>query len=115
MATGSRIRQPNLASTRPVTVINSEELTFQGATRVEDPVNNLPQAFADQGGNISNGSSGTATINLRNPGVPRTLVLIDRRRMSAGPPGGTETDIASGLNQIPGSLVEHVDVGGGLW
>ena len=64
--TGSRIPQPNLTAVSPVTVLNSQEVRLSGATRAEDLVNSLPQAFASQSGNLSNGSTGTATINLRN-------------------------------------------------
>ena len=55
-------------------------------TRVEDLVNNLPQAFADFGGNISNGATGAATVNLRGLGSQRTLVLVNSRRLMPGDP-----------------------------
>ncbi|HYE50802.1 MAG TPA: TonB-dependent receptor plug domain-containing protein, partial [Azospirillaceae bacterium] len=109
--TGSRIRSANLVSTSPVTVIGSEEVKLQGTTRVEDLVNNLPQAFADQGGAVSNGASGTATVNLRNLGPTRTLVLVDGRRLPAGTPtSGTAANVAPDLNQIPAALIERVEV-----
>ncbi|HYE50039.1 MAG TPA: TonB-dependent receptor plug domain-containing protein, partial [Azospirillaceae bacterium] len=97
-------------STSPVTVIGNEEVKLQGTTRVEDLINNLPQAFADQGGNLANGATGTATVNLRNLGPTRTLVLIDGRRMPAGTPGGTDSSAAPDLNQIPAALIERVEV-----
>lgn len=104
--TGSRIKSVNLTGNSPVTVVNSQELKFEGTTRVEDLVNNLPQAFADQGGNISNGSTGTASVNLRNLGSARTLVLVDGKRLSPGNPGDTNAD----LNFIPSQLVDRVEV-----
>ena len=82
--TGTRIPQPNLTSASPVTVISSQEVKLQGTSRTEDLINSLPQSFAAQGSNISNGSSGTATVNLRNLGASRTLVLINGRRLIAG-------------------------------
>ena len=60
VVTGSRIRQPNLESASPVTVVTAQEFAETGTTRVEDLVNSLPQVFAGQGSNISNGSTGTA-------------------------------------------------------
>ena len=75
--------------------------------QVEDLINNLPQVFAGQGGSISNGASGTATVNLRGLGSARTMVLINGRRMVAGSPGGPE---APDLNQIPAPLIERVEV-----
>src|SRR5688500_4603154 len=82
LVTGSRIPQPNLTSTSPVTVVNSQEVKLTGTTRTEDLINSLPQAFAAQGGNIANGASGTATINLRGLGSERTLVLLNGRRLA---------------------------------
>ena len=61
-------------------------MKIEGVTRVEDLINNLPQAFADFGGNLSNGATGTATVNLRGLGPQRTLVLINGRRLMPGDP-----------------------------
>jgi iron complex outermembrane recepter protein len=106
VVTGSRIPQPNLSTTSPVTQITAEDLTTQGVTRVEDLVNQLPQAFAAQNSTVSNGSTGTATVDLRGLGSERTLVLIDGRRMPYGSPFEASAD----LNQIPGQLIERVEV-----
>ncbi|GAA4766017.1 TonB-dependent receptor [Stakelama sediminis] len=106
IVTGSRIPQPNLTSVSPVTVVNSQEFKLTGTTRTEDLLNSLPQVFADQGGGIANGATGTATVNLRNLGANRTLVLIDGRRLVPGDP----TDSAADLNFIPAALVKRVDV-----
>jgi outer membrane receptor protein involved in Fe transport len=106
VVTGSRIPQPNLTSVSPVTVINSQEVRLSGTTRAEDLINSLPQAVASQSGNISNGSSGTATINLRNLGSQRTLVLINGRRLVPGDPISSAADI----NAVPATLITRVDV-----
>lgn len=106
VVTGSRIPTPNLTSASPVTVINSQEVKLTGVTRVEDLINQLPQAFGDQGGNVSNGSTGTSTINLRNLGANRTLVLINGRRLVPG----DVSDSAADVNFIPSSLIKRVDV-----
>lgn len=106
VVTGSRIRQPNLDSASPITVVSSEEFKQTGTTRVEDLVNSLPQVFAGQGGNIANGASGIATLNLRGLGSERTLVLLNNRRLVPGDPGTSAADI----NVIPASLIKRVDV-----
>lgn len=106
IVTGSRIPQPNLTTTSPVTQVTGEDIDVQGVTRVEDLVNQLPQAFAAQNSTVSNGASGTASVDLRALGPDRTLVLIDGRRMGYGSPNDTAAD----LNQIPGQLVERVEV-----
>ena len=106
VVTGSRIRQPNLTTTSPVTQVTGEDIDIQGVTRVEDLVTQLPQAFAAQNSTVANGASGTATVSLRNLGSSRTLVLIDGKRMGYGSP----QDDAADLNQIPGQMVERVEV-----
>ena len=111
VVTGSRIVQPGLQAISPVTTVSNEEFKNQGVTRVEDLLNNLPQVVSDQAGNISNGSSGTAAVDLRGLGPNRTLVLINGRRLMPGAPSnvGTTNGVAD-LNQIPAALVERVDV-----
>ena len=84
VVTGSRIAQPNLETTSPVTQVTADDIATQGVTRVEDLVNQLPQAFAAQNASVSNGATGTATVNLRGLGSARTLVLVDGRRMPYG-------------------------------
>jgi iron complex outermembrane recepter protein len=108
VVTGSRIQQANVTASSPVTQIGQEELTFTGITRVEDFIRYLPQVYIEQSTGISNGSTGTATINLRNLGPERTLVLVNGRRLPPGSPlqGGEVSDV----NQIPGALIERVEV-----
>ena len=107
VVTGSRIRSLNAASSSPVTTVNASELKYQGTTRVEDLLNNLPQVVASQGSSVSNGSDGTANIDLRGLGASRTLTLIDGKRVQPGSPTGTS---AVDINFIPGQLIERIDV-----
>lgn len=111
VVTGSRIASPNLVATSPITVVGQDEIKYQGTTRVEDLINSLPQAFAAQSSQVSNGSTGTATVNLRNLGAVRTLVLVDGRRLPPGSPGSGGS--APDINQIPGALIERVEVATG--
>lgn len=106
--TGSRIENANLASASPVTVLSAEDIAFSGMTRIEDVLGTMPQLYVNQGTGQSNGATGTATLNLRNLGDPRTLVLVNGRRLPSGSPiqGGLGVDI----NQIPGSLIKSVEV-----
>ena len=108
VVTGSRIQQANLFSSSPVIQVEAEDLSFQGTVRVEDMLRNLPQVFSGQNASQSNGATGTATLNLRNLGAERTLVLVNGRRLPAGSPlqGGVGADI----NQIPAALIESVEV-----
>ncbi len=106
VVTGSRIPQPNLTSISPVTAVSNAEIKLEGTTRIEDLLNSLPQVFADQGSSITNGATGTATVNLRGLGAQRTLVLINGRRLLPGDP----LDPVADLNNIPAQLVERVDI-----
>ncbi|MCH9691627.1 MAG: TonB-dependent receptor plug domain-containing protein, partial [Gammaproteobacteria bacterium] len=108
VVTGSRIERANDVSVSPVTAVSAEDFKATGVVRVEDLINTLPQVAATQTSTVSNGSTGTATVSLRGLEAKRTLVLIDGRRMPTGSPlaEGSGAD----LNQIPGSLVERVEV-----
>ncbi|HEY4113642.1 MAG TPA: TonB-dependent receptor [Rhizomicrobium sp.] len=106
MVTGSRIPQTGLYSSSPVTAVGQQEMKFEGTTNVEDLINNLPQAFASFGTMEANGATGTATVDLRDLGPKRTLVLIDGKRLMPGDPSEPVAD----LNQIPAALVDHVEV-----
>ena len=99
-----------MTSVSPVTSVSNAEIQLTGTTRVEDLVNALPQAFSGQGSSIGNGSTGTATVDLRGLGVQRTLVLIDGRRLVPGNPAFSNSSPVADLNFIPASLVERVDV-----
>lgn len=104
--TGSRIPTANLEGTSPVTTISAKDIKTDGVRNVESLLNNMPQVFADQGGNVVNGATGTATVNLRGLGAERTLVLVNGKRL----PMGSPTNTAADLNQIPAPLIKRVEV-----
>lgn len=104
--TGSLIPRPTLEAMSPVSVLEPEEITFTGTMRMEDLMTQLPQVFQSQNSTISNGASGTATVDLRNLGSVRTLVLLNGRRLPSGDAWATAPD----LNFIPAALVKRVDV-----
>jgi outer membrane receptor protein involved in Fe transport len=62
--------------------------------------------FAAQGSNVSNGASGTATVDLRGLGSKRNLVLVNGKRLQAGDTGNPVADI----DFIPNQLIKRVDV-----
>lgn len=108
VVTGSRIVSPNLQSASPITTVTGDDLKLQGTTRVEDLINSLPQAFVAQSSGVSNGASGTATVNLRNFGTDRTLVLVNGRRLPPGDPSGGGS--AADVNIVPAFMVKRVDL-----
>lgn len=112
VVTGSRISTPNMTSISPVTAISNEDIVATGKVRVEDIINQLPQAMAAQGSTISNGSTGAATVDLRGLNAKRTLVLINGRRLMPGNPDSAPNPNsgAPDLNQVPRALIERVEV-----
>ena len=103
--TGTLIPRPNLNSLSPVTVVDvAEELALTGTTRIEDLLISLPQVFAGQNSTISNGATGTASINLRYLGEGRSLILVNGRRLAFGDQFGAD------INSIPAPLVKRVDI-----
>jgi outer membrane receptor protein involved in Fe transport len=107
VVTGSRIAtDPNLTTSSPVTTVRAAEITYTGVTRVEDLVNDLPQITPELSANESNGATGTATLDLRGLGSDRTLVLTNGHRMGFGDVFALAPDV----NQIPGALVERIEI-----
>ncbi|WP_243457040.1 TonB-dependent receptor plug domain-containing protein [Parasphingorhabdus cellanae] len=110
VVTGSRITNPNLELSSPVSVVGRDEIDLQPSLTAEELIRELPGVVADLGSSVNNGSEGTAEINLRGLGANRNLVLLDNRRLvPAGLTGVTDT------NLIPLALIERVDIvtGGG--
>ena len=105
IVTGTRIARPDLEAASPVTVVTSQALKLAGTTGVEEFLRDVPQATAAIGGNTNNGNPGVATIDLRNLGEARTLVLVDGKRFVP-----YDGDGIVDLNMIPSSLVERVEV-----
>lgn len=109
IVTGSRIPQPNLESSAPVTVVNSEDIKLQGTTKMEDLLNSLPGVSASQASTLANGADGTASVDLRGLGTSRTLTLVNGRRLLPGDPSPTSGSAAD-INIIPASIVKRVEV-----
>ncbi|WP_237709181.1 TonB-dependent receptor domain-containing protein [Sphingomonas elodea] len=100
--TGTRIRRPDLESNSPLTSVDAQEIRYQGAVNAETLLNRLPQFTPDANENVSNGSDGTAQINLRGLGSNRVLTLINGQRVLSSQ--------ATNINFIPTALIERVDV-----
>jgi iron complex outermembrane recepter protein len=104
--TGSRIRSANITSTSPVTQLGAEEIQNIRAITIEDISTKLPQ-FSGGVGSTSAGSDafGAQTLNLRDLGQSRTLVLINGTRAV---PFSFRN--AVDVNFVPAPLLKRVDV-----
>lgn len=109
IVTGSRIRSPTLTSPSPLQVITEESLENTGATHVQEVLQLNPAVGRPDRGRTRDAQDtnpGLATVDLRNLGADRTLVLIDGRRTVAGIPGTAQVD----LSMIPAPFIERVDI-----
>ncbi|MDB5733248.1 MAG: TonB-dependent receptor, partial [Variovorax sp.] len=111
VVTGSRIRQPNLESASPVTVITGDQLFETGSVSIGDQLNDLPQlrsTFSQANSTRFLGTRGLSLLDLRGLGTQRTLVLVNGRRHVAADvlSNGVSVDI----NTIPADLVLRTDV-----
>ncbi len=104
--TGSRIINPIVTSSAPVTEIGEQEFDFTGTTRVEDLLQDYPQVGIGSDSFINNGSQGFPSVSLRGLGSVRTLTLVNGQRL---PPGGIRSE-ARDLNQVPAALVKRVEI-----
>lgn len=110
VVTGTRIVRDGYDAPTPVTVVGTEQIAQQASPKVIDYLTTLPAfsgnatpASATQ--TISSGESGTSSVNLRDLGTNRTLVLIDGQRAV----GSTITGRVD-INSIPSQLIERVEV-----
>jgi len=105
VVTGSRIKRPELTSNSPIAVIDSESLKLANTVNPEEFLRDDPRFVAAIGSNSNNGNDGSATVDLRNLGEARTLVLIDGKRFTPYDYQGYVD-----LSMIPTALLERVEV-----
>jgi outer membrane receptor protein involved in Fe transport len=110
IVTGSRIARDGFEAPTPLTIVGVEQMQQQATPNLIDYITTLP-SFAgnytpqNSTQNVSAGTAGTSSINLRNLGTTRTLVLIDGQRSVAS----TITGLVD-INTIPSQLIERVEV-----
>jgi outer membrane receptor protein involved in Fe transport len=112
VVTGSRITVSGYTAPTPVTVVGEEQLLRDAKPTVGDAIRELPAVGSSaspnntQGaGNIVAGITGLDTVNLRNLGVTRTLVLFNGQRVVQSNVTG-QVDIGT----MPTALVQRIDV-----
>ncbi len=110
VVTGSRIASPSATAASPLQTIGAEQIRQSGAINVQDVLLQNP-TFGSPGISRTNSSfatqsAGVATVNLRNLGEDRTLVLVNGRRFVSGVPGSSAVD----LNVIPTQFLERTDI-----
>ncbi len=106
--TGSRIRGSEIATQQPVISLDRQQLEKQGFTSVADVLQNLTSAGSpaiSRAEALASGENvGGYYVDIRNLGAPRTLVLMNGKRLGATTGGYQD------LSQIPFSAIERIDV-----
>jgi len=105
IVTGSRIARPDLTAISPIAIIGAEAIQLSGATTVDEFLRRTPQFAPGIGSNTNNGNDGSATIDLRNLGEERTLVLVNGKRFVPYDYQGFVD-----VSMIPTSLIERIEV-----
>ena len=109
VVTGSRIAS-GTTSASPLQVVDAQAIRSTGASNLQDvllqnPVFGTP-AVSRTNSNFSTSGAGLATVDLRNLGTSRTLVLVNGRRFVSGSPNDQAVD----LNSIPTTFIDRVDI-----
>jgi outer membrane receptor protein involved in Fe transport len=108
VVTGSRIVRRDYAANSPIVTVQSQALENLSPVTLDNALQKLPQ-FTGINGQATTGSgfgqTGAATLNLRNLGDNRNLVLLDGRRLQP-----STTSFAVDINNIPSALIENVEV-----
>ncbi len=111
IVTGSRLaRDLNAIAPLPVSTVTSADLRAAGNIDATATLRQIPALLSSGtiGDSIERGAGGVgqATLNLRQLGAVRTLVLVDGRRHVSGVAGSQIVDVAT----IPSALIESVEV-----
>lgn len=108
--TGTRIKQPNNTNAVSTQTIGERKIELSGEANVVDVLRDLPivgvPGLSSQNSNFLTSNNGINTLDLRELGSDRTLVLVNGRRFIAGVALTQQVD----FNSIPTELIERIDV-----
>jgi iron complex outermembrane receptor protein len=108
VVTGSRVVSDAANSPTPLTIVSTADLLQTTPTNIPDGLNKLPifqgsQSIGRPGDGQQNYASNT--LNLRNFGAQRTLVLLDNHRVTPSNSDGTID-----IDTLPQALIQRVDI-----
>lgn len=112
IVTGSRLaRDPNSTAPTPISTVSADDFANSGNADASATLRQIPALIssgtvADSVQSGGGNGVGQATLNLRNLGINRTLVLVDGYRHVSGVAGSQTVDVST----IPPALLERVEV-----
>jgi outer membrane receptor protein involved in Fe transport len=109
VVTGTHLTTAGFDAPTPVTVMSTQTIETRAPANVADVINEQPEFRVNQSDTTRNGNpqpgATQETLNLRNLGANRTLVLINGHRVAP-----TLWDSTVDTSIIPTGLVERIDV-----
>lgn len=106
--TGTLIARPGFQAPTPVTSIGAADLETSAPLTLVDQLSTMPQfgpGVTNHAGYQLGNLAGSTTVNLRNLGTTRTLVLMNGERIVSS----QLTNVVD-FNLLPNSLVKRIDV-----
>jgi len=111
VVTGTLIKQRDLNSAVPISVVNADSLQATGTLEVVQAFRNLPEFGAGSlGTEVNIGGGGGQILAMRNLGAARTLILVNGHRMAGFTDGTGNSGSVVDISMIPQSLITRVDV-----
>src|SRR6185436_15662469 len=105
--TGTSVEGQLFTGRAPVSVITRADLAGSGRATLGDILQSMPAQSNAANAQVNAGGDGTTRINLRGLGAPRTLVLLNGRRVVNG---GAGADASVDINAIPLAALERVEI-----
>ena len=109
IVTGSRIKRSDYSSASPITVISGQSLLDSGMSNLGEALRNQPSIGTggfNQSSILSGG--GATSIDLRNLGPDRVLILINGRRVASF--ADALANQAADLTFVPTAMVDRVEI-----
>ncbi len=109
VTTGSRIRRDDFSSMSPLTVIGGQAILEQGVSNLGEALRDQPSIGTggfNQSSVLSGG--GASSIDLRNLGQDRVLILINGRRVASF--ADALQNQAADLSFVPTAMVDRVEI-----
>lgn len=108
--TGSRIKQVDMETASPVTVLTAADIQMTGEATVADVLNNSSvNSFGSWRGTsgYGSGASATSSVQMRGLDSKYTLILLDGRRL---PGTSSSSGAAADTSRIPMAIVERIEI-----
>jgi len=110
VVTGSRIKRQDEVSNSPVQTLDEDDLRIDGSLSIGETLQTMPSVGSSLNSNGSAGTShGSSSLNMRNLGANRSLVLVNGHRWVNGAGTRGFRDFVD-LNTIPQAMIERVEV-----